>query len=154
MTAHQEMRIDDRAVHVWRAPLDRSITELIRLETLLSDAERKRAYQFYFEADRRRYIAAHGFMRLILSRYVDVSPRALAFCTGPHGKPRLREARGANCQIEFNLAHSSEVALCAVASSHRVGIDVERIRHDVPWRDIAGRFFSPGEQAALDRVPE
>ena len=63
------------AVHVWRVDLRVSPDNVQRLAGTLSRAERARAARFRFPEHRRRFIAAHGALRDILSRYLNVSAR-------------------------------------------------------------------------------
>jgi 4'-phosphopantetheinyl transferase len=119
----------------------------------LSPEERARAERFAVEDARVRYIAAHGVLRAILSRYVNERPDRLTFTAGPHGKPSLTGPRGAVESVRFNLAHSDDAALIAVARDREVGVDVERIRGDVESLGIAERFFAPGEFERLRHVP-
>jgi 4'-phosphopantetheinyl transferase len=58
-----------------------------------------------------------------------------------NGKPCVPGAR-----VKFNLSHSGELALCAVASDREVGVDVKRVRAVPEMRRIVERFF-PGEEA-------
>jgi 4'-phosphopantetheinyl transferase len=80
-----------------------------------------------------------------------VSPGEIGFTYGKHGKPALAPPWD-QTQIEFNLSHTQELALVAVSRAKPLGIDVERV-HPVPAaRQIAARYFSPREQALLDRL--
>lgn len=87
-------------------------------------------------------------LRRLLGAYGDVSPDALEFVAGEHGKPSLAGA-AAGRGLEFNLAHSGEIALVAIARGRAVGVDVERWDPGIDHRDLAERFFSPGEREAL-----
>jgi 4'-phosphopantetheinyl transferase len=55
--------------------------------------------------------------------------------------------------LHFNLAHSGELALLALTRAGEVGVDVERIRPMPDALELAARFFSPREVAALQTVP-
>jgi len=139
-------------VHVWRVSLAADAAALRRLGGLLSDDERRRAERFRFVEHRRRFAAARGLLRRILSRYVAASPQAVAFRMGPHGKPALvHPARGG--AVEFNLSHCEDTALLAVARGRRVGIDIERVRPLTDTMRIARRFFHPAEVRALEALP-
>jgi len=141
---HPPLGADD--VHVWRVPLD----DDARTESywaLLSAEERARATRFVRDIHRRRFIAAHGALRTILAGYVDAEPTALDFVTGEHGKPALRQVTGRPA-VEFNLSHSGDLALVAVARARAVGVDLERWS-EVEHLELAERFFSPGERRAL-----
>lgn len=128
-------------MRVWRCDLDRAVG---RLEWL-DEAERARAAALRFDELRRRYVAAHTFLRAALADWVGAAPEDLAFARGAFGKPRLA------CRVapEFNLSHSEGTAYLAVDPSAPIGVDVELTR---PMRDPLGSarlVFSPSEQAAL-----
>jgi 4'-phosphopantetheinyl transferase len=143
--------LDEAAVHVWRIHLDQP--DMARaLRHVLSPDERARADRFYAEQHRTRFAIAHGWLRLVLGRYLREPPESLSFSEGEHGKPVLRGAVGAR-GIDFNLSHSSDVALVAVAGGP-VGVDVERQAEDVEHLDLAKRFFSADECAALQTVAD
>jgi 4'-phosphopantetheinyl transferase len=58
------------------------------------------------------------------------------------------------CGLQFNLSHSHDLALIAVAHDQPVGVDVEFIRSDTAVMQIADRFFAARESAALRALPE
>ena len=139
-------------VHVWRASLDQAPARIQGfLHTLAAD-ERARAERFYFERDRDHFIVARGVLRAILGRYSSRAPEGLSFCYGAHGKPALAGHSGADA-IRFNVSHSGELALYAVARDREVGIDLERIRFDLAAAEIAERFFSQAEVEMLRALP-
>lgn len=127
--------------HLWRLDLDAAGDEVT---DILSEGERARAARFYFERDRRRFIAGRAALRRILAAYLDRAPAALVFALGPYGKPALE-----NPGLEFNLSHSGGCGLIAVTRGRRVGVDVEGIRTDFACEEIARRFFAPAEVEAL-----
>src|SRR5215212_4833294 len=76
-------------VHIWRAALDLHPAAVMDLQRLLAADERERADRFYFEHDRRHFIAARGMLRLLLGRYLRTAPEQLEFTYNPYGKPDL-----------------------------------------------------------------
>ena len=146
-------RFSHNQVHLWKVPLNQTTQELDLLGQALASDERARAERFHFERDRRRFIAARGQLRMILSRYTGVHPRALVFAYGARGKPSLKEAPDATWP-RFNLTHSGELALVAVAQDRNVGVDVEEIHSIHALERIAQQFFSPRENAQLLAVPK
>jgi len=52
----------------------------------------------------------------------------------------------------FNLSHSGDKFLLAVAANREVGVDIERLAPGKPLRDMARMVFSPHEQDALSRL--
>jgi 4'-phosphopantetheinyl transferase len=138
--------LPDAEVHVWRVDLAAPVgSEALEA---LSDDERERADRFRFDVHRRRFVRARAALRSILARYTGSDPGALAFEYGEHGKPSLAGEGPA-----FNLSHSEDVALCAVASGRGLGVDVEWAARPVEHLTLAERFFAPGEVAVLRTVP-
>jgi 4'-phosphopantetheinyl transferase len=52
--------------------------------------------------------------------------------------------------LEFNLSHSGNIALCAVTRGTAIGVDVEHIRDLHDMQGLANRFFSAEEAAQLE----
>jgi 4'-phosphopantetheinyl transferase len=142
----------DAGVHVWAVRLDDASVDLERGRNLLSPDERDRAARFIFERDRRRYLAAHAGLHEILSRYLAIEPAQLSFDLGTNGKPNVAQALAPG-GIEFNLSHSNEVALVAVTLGHEVGVDIEHVREKFEFQDVADRFFTAQEVAAMRGLP-
>jgi len=140
------------AVHVWRIALAISDAELATRSGVLTADELARAARFHFERDQRRWIAARGAVRSLLAGYAGVPPTFVRFRVGPHGKPSLEVPAGTG--LEFNVSHSSELAVCAVSPGRAVGVDVEAIRPDFATLSMARRFFAPAEAAALAALPQ
>ncbi len=135
-------------VHVWRIPLDQNQDTVWQFRSFLSGDEIERADRFYFERDRRRFTVARTAMRQILGRYLDIAPQKLVFSYSAKGKPELSPDMNA-LSLKFNLSHSGELALLAVAQEINLGIDVESMNARVVTGDIAGRYFSAQEVATL-----
>ena len=103
------------------------------------DEERKeRTLRMRHAKDRKQSLGAGLLLRYVLAQY-GISMEYIRY--GKHGKP---EVDG----IFFNLSHSHDVAICAVAD-RSVGCDVEKIGK-VP-DGIAGRYFSSKENAYLEQ---
>jgi 4'-phosphopantetheinyl transferase len=144
--------LGDDEVHVWRATLDQTPSQIQRLLHNLAADEHVRAERFYFERDREQFIASRGVLRAILGGYLHRTPESLSFCYSPHGKPALAGETDDDA-IRFNVSHSHGVALFAVTRGREVGVDIERIRFDLAVVEIAERFFSPREVVMLQALP-
>jgi 4'-phosphopantetheinyl transferase len=140
-------------IQVWRVQADDAALCLACCENLLSAAERERAVRFKFEKDRRLYTAAHAALRSLLAGYLNVAPGDLEFENGRHGKPRLAPTLAGD-KLEFNLSHSHEVALIAVTREREIGVDVERVREDFAFAEVAERYFTAREVSAIRALPE
>jgi 4'-phosphopantetheinyl transferase len=147
-----ELTLSSAEIHVWRASLDPAASCIERLQSSLSADERQRAARFHFPRDRRRFTVARGVLRDILGRYLGVPPSALAFCYSTYGKPALADVAVAT-GLRFNVSHSHEMALFAVARGREVGVDIEYLGREIRAEEIAERFFSAHERANLRALP-
>lgn len=135
-------------MHVWRVALD----DEARVEKswrLLSPDEHAKADRLHDAAQRRRFVLAHGALRALLAAYLDASPSTISYVVGAHGKPALAVRDGVRANVEFNLSHSEDLALVAVARGQPVGVDVQRWSESVEHLRLADRFFSVHERDAL-----
>ena len=151
-TPPQTLGLGNDQVHVWRACLDVPESRVGALRRTLAFDELGREKRYRFERDRRRFIVGRGALRALLGRYMGIEPGQLRFRYGPRGKPRLvgEVGEGALC---FNVAHARELALFALTRGRQVGVDLEFVREDLAGMEIAERFFSPREVAALQQLP-
>lgn len=114
----------------------------------LSPDELRRYRRFYFRADQLRFAASHLNMRSILAGYLQGSPADLVFSSGSGGKPRL--VSPADPALEFNLSHSRNYGLLAVARGFELGVDVEEPR--AIQEGMPKRYFSAAEIEALSTL--
>jgi 4'-phosphopantetheinyl transferase len=121
-------------VHVWRVRLNRGQA------SPPTTGEAARAARLLTPTLRRRYLRAHAALRAILG---SVTAAPLEFAVLEKGKPYL----ALQPEIRFNLAHSREMALVAVALDVEVGVDIERVRPLPEYAAIAQRYFPEGYTA-------
>lgn len=136
-------------VHVWRIGLEQQDDLLERFRGTLEPEELDRASRFRFERLQRHFVVSRGFLRNVLARYMEVRPQDLRFVYNDYGKPSLAGQQS----LRFNMSHSHEVALVAVARDAALGVDVEYIRADFASEEIAKRFFSRREVETLTSLP-
>jgi 4'-phosphopantetheinyl transferase len=135
-------------VHVWRATLDQPQEVMARFLQVISTDEHARAEKFHFEADRKRHVIGRGMSRLLLGHCLGIAAGQLRFEQNEFGKPFLPD----DLDPRFNISHSGELVVVALARRRPIGVDVERMRKDMAQAEIARRFFSPRECAALARL--
>ena len=142
----------EHEIHVWTISLNVPVDELRDMQKLLSPDETERALRFASPPLRRRHICAHAATRSILALYLDIEPREIAIGTEKAGKPFIEDPT--NRGIHFNLSHTGDTALLAIARDAPVGVDVEAIRDLPEWKSLASRFLSEREVHQLHRLPE
>jgi len=146
------LNLQNGRVQLWAVALDDASLDSDRGLTILSSDETARAAKFKFERDRRRYVVAHTALREILARCLETGAADVEFVAGGNGKPSLAGAFR-DSGVHFNLSHSHERALIAVAQSRELGVDIEFVKVDFPFDDVADRFFTAKEVAALRALP-
>ena len=151
-TPPTDISLSDSAVDVWLISLTQPDAADGSFVDLLSSAERARAARFKFDKHRRPFVVAHAALRSILSKYLNTEPADLPFVSGINGKPSLApELSGSG--LCFNLSHSHEMALLGVTRGHEIGVDIEWIKEDYGFDEVAGRFFTVQEVAELRALP-
>ena len=140
----------DRNIHIWSIDLDlKSDPAKAQINTfrqLLTEPELKRAAKFINPIHGNRWTVARGYLRQILSQYLDLSPERIIFDYSSQGKPSIQ-----GNPLQFNLSHSHDRAIYAIAK-HPVGIDIEYI-HPIGAAELVDRFFSSSEQAIFHALP-
>jgi 4'-phosphopantetheinyl transferase len=148
LPAPPDVQLSPYEIHVWSASLDVGRPRLQSLLRTLSQDEIEKAGRFRFAKDRDRFVVGRGLLRAILGRYLNERPEQLQFCYGPYGKPALvaQLERGG---IHFNVSHSQDQVLYAIAPDRRVGIDLEYVRRIPEAGDIVERYFSSHERSVF-----
>lgn len=120
-------------------------------ENILNMEERQQALAFRFQRDRDLYLAAHLFLRRVLSRYAPITPDGWQFSRNAYGKPAI--ANPAYGWLQFNLSHTHGLVACAVARECAVGVDVESIRNLSDLPGLCQYAFAPVETADVLNTP-
>lgn len=120
-------------------------------EHILSPEERQRARAFRFPKDRDLYVAAHVFLRRILSRYAPINPTQWQFKHNAYGKPAI--ANPGYDWLQFNLSHTQGMVACAVARGRAVGVDVENIKRPDDLPALCQYVLTPREASDVLSKP-
>ena len=141
----------DAAVHVWHARWDHAGDGGHALRAwalpMVNAAERARADRRATALLQSRQLAASAMTRAVLAGYLDADPGSLAFESGAHGKPEL--ARSAWRWLRYNLSHSGDAIVVAVAVERAVGVDVEHVADLTDVEHLAERVLTPAERAIV-----
>lgn len=142
----------DGCVQVWLATFPSDAGELSRLAGRLSPDERLRAGRLIDPEVRSRFAAGRGFLRETLGRYLGEEPERLVFGTGEFGKPFLAGGvkRG---DLRFNISHAGNRLLLAVTTGKEVGVDLEFVRSDLDYPEMAKHYLSVRERSELLALP-
>jgi len=119
----------------------------------LSADETSKMNRFLFEKDSQQYLVSHCLVRWALSLYSGLLPKDLHFKNSDHGKPYLISDN----TLSFNLSHSNEWAVVAIAKERDLGVDIERVdqkhlQKNNSLSSIAKRFFHASEYQHLQTL--
>jgi 4'-phosphopantetheinyl transferase len=134
-------------IHLWLADLEATGWPPA---DQLPEAERERAAQSLRPGPAARWVAARWALRFVLGRYLDEDPGRIALATTEGGKPRLAVDPE---RLGFNLSHSGNLALIAIAAGREVGVDIERTEPGRDFAALAGRSFEPDVATAIREAP-
>lgn len=137
---------------VWRVRLDALPGDPAQFEARLAPDELQQAQNFRHAESRARFVCARVALRELLGARLSIAPAVVRFVHTDHGKPQLHAAHASD--LQFNVSHSGNCVLVALAKKFAVGVDVEFCRPMPDAIKLAERFFAPDEAAALRRHVE
>lgn len=144
--------LDTAEIHVWLAQPD--AMDLSSANRLLAAGELKRRDRMRHERTRRAFVAGRVLVRSLLTRYGDRPATDWRFELNQHGRPDLVAEQRHPLDLRFNLSHTNDLLVCAIARGRDVGVDVENVNRRNRTTAIANRFFTTSEVAALRALPE
>lgn len=138
------LTLDADTIHLWHFELE---SNPLRMDAQyldwLSPAERNRHDRLLIANRRQHYLLGKIMQRQILSHYEELEPRDWQFEDNAWGKPAvaLRPDPG----LHFNLSHSGNAYVMAVARHGELGVDIEFAQRGRRVSKLAGRYFSAQE---------
>ena len=141
-------------VRVWYAPTtdlaDPPVLE--RALTWLGADERVRYDRFSGDEDRRMFLLGRVMARALVADALGVAATGWRWRDGAHGRPEIADPPTA---LQFNLAHSAGLVVCALAVGRDVGVDVEDLARRRVEPAVVRRYCSLEEirdiEGQLDR---
>jgi 4'-phosphopantetheinyl transferase len=152
LTLLTDISVED--ADLWQLDLD-AIKPLFRsLESNLSEDERERASRYVQQKTREQFVLVRGLLREILAERINsinsgsVTASSLRFGYSQFGKPFLSEYR----EWQFNVAHTRNVALIAVARHRAVGVDVQWCNPEIDIEKAMTKAYSDSEKTLLQEL--
>lgn len=115
--------------------------------------EREWVASLSFGQDRANYLAAHWFMRQVVSARTGIPAMDVSLTQDERGRPALAHRVAREAKLDVSLTHSGPWAGVAVGHGVRVGLDLEcaDIRHPDMLMNLV-RAFHPIERDALNNL--
>lgn len=139
--------LDSGEVHLWRFRFGQQDATTAENSSVLSRAERNRTARVTDPNRRARIIESRVILRYLLAGYLSLQPFAIKLRKGKAGRPVLDGRH--RTDLSFNLSHSGDLMVLAIARAGNVGVDVEYLNRRAAFDKLARRVFSRYEQAAL-----
>ena len=139
--------IREGEVHVWHGTLEAS-------PDAVTPAEESRARRMGSPRRRREFLVGRGALRRVLAGALGIDPLVVPIREGAHGKPHLVPRGPGLPAIGFNLSHSGDRFIVALALGLDPGVDVELVRPRRSLDLLARHCFSPAEQRAVAGDPD
>ncbi|MDD5033723.1 MAG: 4'-phosphopantetheinyl transferase superfamily protein [Methylococcaceae bacterium] len=127
--------------------------DIHRYWLLLDEEEQARARRFRHEPSRNCFVLVRAALRRLLGWYLQREPTTLEFAIGEKGKPRLAENEP-NRGLVFNVSHSGDHAIFALARDTPIGVDVEYRRAMSDMDGMATHCFAAHELNYWRALPE
>lgn len=140
----EKLNLLKNEIHLWQANLDLPSIVIEKLARSLSEDERTRANRFHFAQHRDRFIAGRGILRQLLAKYLQVNSDRIRFEYSSRGKPYLASCLNQN-NLQFNVSHSHNLALYGFNYQKIIGVDLEYIKDNINYKQLATRFFTTQE---------
>ena len=135
-------------VEVYYGLTENFISDITNLNEKLSNNEIERARKFLSDSDRNTYIACHGNLRIILSSKLGRSPSQIEILSDENNKPFLKQN-----PLHFNISHDRNAFAIAVSEYTPVGIDIEKIKHDLEYSSLLNSVFTSQEISSVRDNP-
>lgn len=146
-----KIELSDKKIHVFLLELD--LFNGDNLYVYLPEDEAKRAARLKIEEKKNQFVISRGILRLLLSNCLQKKPEKINFLYGQHCKPAIEDKYN-NKSVEFNVSHSGGYALIAITLDNKVGVDIEKINHEIDYQSLSDRFFSGKENDELRSLDE
>jgi 4'-phosphopantetheinyl transferase len=143
-------------IHIWHTSLQSLLENSnlsARYQSFLTIPELEQYRAFVFAKDQLRYLTTRALTRHLLARYTGIAAPALRFATTAYGRPYLKDG-GLAHRVCFNISHTSDFVVLAIASERELGIDIESTSIRRAPIEIAERYFAPAEVRSLRALPE
>jgi 4'-phosphopantetheinyl transferase len=137
---HSEMQ---NKIQVWKIVFSDFYPQIDKLITFLSPEEQQKASAFIKLQSRYNFIITRAALHILLCNSLKNKKNKLKY--NKYGKPSIDKEP---TPLHFNISHAENLALVAF-SDYEIGIDVEFMRDNVNFVELAKRFFSQEEYTAV-----
>ncbi len=142
--------MNTESVDVWHGVVTADTGLYDAFWAVLDDDERRQASKFKNVLLHKRYVEIHGRVRQLLAGIIKQAADKIIINKTKQGKPFLADYP----ELAFNLSHSAEQMLIAVAWHCRVGVDIEICKSRVNLSGLVKKCFAEVEMNYWNQLPD
>lgn len=145
--------IDDtdltNTVHVWKVKVPEHFCSLFKEHRhILNSKEYEKAKRFHWEDDFRSYLTGRMVLRILLSKYLNITAGSIEFGTAGK-KPIINNEPS----FKFNLSYSGEHILISLSQTE-TGADIEKVNPKFDYQSLLESCFSEDEAQYILEDPD
>jgi 4'-phosphopantetheinyl transferase len=145
----EQPRLPKGESQIWIAWLDKEDPNAFW--GFLSEDEHLRSRRFRDSRSADQFTISRGILRTLLAGYLSSRPGQMVFSYGTYGKPELTgDLHG---KLKFNVSHSGNLAIFAIANGVDVGVDIEEIHAISDLEGTAAMILSAYELTEFKLLP-
>jgi 4'-phosphopantetheinyl transferase len=142
--------VDGLTIKLWKGNIAETESEYPYYWQILDQTEQHHANVFKNEQLRRRYVEIHARLRILLGNAVNAAPEQLRIHKAEYGKPYLADYP----ELAFNLSHTANTMLLAIAKNCELGVDIERCKPRTNLTALVDKCFAEEEKSYWQQLPK
>ena len=135
---------------LWQIDIADSAADYVQNWSILSRHEQIQAQAFSHSERQQHYVATHARLRIILAEALNENLQQLEIRRTEYGKPYLVDFP----DMAFNLSHSGNKLVIAIAKNHELGIDIETCKPRKNLSALVEKCFAETEQHYWQQLPD
>ncbi|MFZ6876054.1 4'-phosphopantetheinyl transferase family protein [Undibacterium sp. Di27W] len=139
---------------IWIARLTDLRAYRQELLILLSDVELSRCARYLQQDDRDRYLGGRALAKLATAKMTGLPLADIRIILATSGKPAIALAKHDVNAPAISISHAGELVVVALGYGADIGVDVERLQHEVHLDDLMAVVCDLREITAINRQDE
>ena len=145
-----ERLLENNELVVWYGQITADESFYDAYWAVLDKVEKAQAARIQNPLLHKRYVEVHGRLRQLVAQKLKHSPSELIIKKAEHGKPYLADYP----QLAFNLSHSADKFILAIALNCQLGIDIESCKRRVNLDGLVNKCFASEEITYWRQLPD
>jgi 4'-phosphopantetheinyl transferase len=142
--------VKSQTIKLWHIDINDTDANYGQYWSLLDLNERHHADSLKTKLLHNRYVEIHARLRILLADALKLNPLLLRIHKTKHGKPYLIDYP----DLKFNLSHTSNKMLIALAWNCELGVDIEACKPRANLAALVEKCFADEEKHYWQNLPE